>query len=191
MPGRRGWTPGTLISFIASFLCVAVLLCFGLVFGSSIISSIEYDEDEKATIAKIGQFAPDFVLKNIAGQAVQLSDFNGHPRLINFWTTWCGLCREEMPILQARYSRWVPRLVIIGIDECEKSTDTLTYITEYLLTFSVIIDEDCKIGPKDYLIRSYPTSFFVDQPGIIRSVIIGSMTSETLDQNLFLIGVGY
>jgi thiol-disulfide isomerase/thioredoxin len=191
VPGRRVGTLGTLISFIASFLCVAVLLCFGLVFGSSIISSIEYNADKKATIAKTGQPAPDFVLKNIAGQAVRLSDYNGHPRLINFWTTWCGPCREEMPILQARYSRWAPRLVIIGIDECEKPTDALTYVTEYLLTFPVVIDEDCKIGPKDYLIGSYPTSFFVDQTGIIRSVIIGSMTSETLDQNLFLIGVGY
>lgn len=188
MSGRRG---GTLISIIATVMCVVGLFCTVLLFGSSFISSIENDSEDKATIAKTGQPAPNFVLKNMAGQAVQLSDFSGHPRLINFWTTWCGPCREEMPILQDRYSRWAPRLVIIGIDECEKSADAVTYVAQYLLTFPVLIDEDCRVGPKDYLVHAYPTSFFVDQAGIIRSVIIGSMSPETLDRNLFLIGVGY
>jgi thiol-disulfide isomerase/thioredoxin len=191
VPGQRGGRPGTLISLIASFLCLAVLLCTGLAFGSTILSVIESGGDEQPALARTGQPAPDFVLNNIAGQAIRLSDFNGHPRLINFWTTWCGPCREEMPILQDRYSRWAPRLVIIGVDECEKPIDALSYVTEYLLTFPMLIDEACKIGPKDYLVRAYPTSFFVDETGIIRSVIIGGMTPRILDDNLRLIGVGY
>ena len=52
----------------------------------------------------VGHPAPDFTLRTLDGQEVKLSDFKGQPVIVNFWATWCGPCRIEMPHLQAAYT---------------------------------------------------------------------------------------
>ena len=53
----------------------------------------------------VGSPAPDFVLNNLQGEPVRLSELRGQPVLLNFWATWCGPCRQEMPTIQARYNQ--------------------------------------------------------------------------------------
>jgi peroxiredoxin len=134
--------------------------------------------------------APDFTLETVEGEKVQLSDFNGRPVLINFWATWCGPCRIEMPAIQDRFATYQePGLVVLAVNYDESRGAVSIFRDEMGLTFPLLLDPGGEVQQL-YRNRSYPTSFFVDEQGIIRSHHIGVMTEGQLDENLATIGVG-
>lgn len=132
--------------------------------------------------------APDFELINLEGENVKLSDFRGQAVLINFWATWCGPCRIEMPAIQARYAQYYPEFVVLAVDNDESLEIVFVFVGELGLTFPVLLDPGALIQNL-YLIPGYPSSFFVDADGIIRVVHIGIMTEGQLDGYLFEIGI--
>jgi cytochrome c biogenesis protein CcmG/thiol:disulfide interchange protein DsbE len=137
-----------------------------------------------------GSIAPDFRLQNLDGEEVQLSDFRGHPVLINLWATWCGPCRLEMPAIQDRFELYEQEgLVVLAVDFDEAESTVNDFRDELGLTFQILLDPGANVQ-KLYRNRNYPSSFFVDEAGVIQVHHIGVMTEDQLDDNLAEIGVG-
>ena len=113
-----------------------------------------------------GKPSPDFELTAPNGSTVHLSDYLGHPVLINYWATWCSPCREELPLIQARYLRYSPALVVLAINAGEDTETVKNYIGRSGLTFQVLLDPEWK-AESLFGIMAYPTSVFIDEKGII------------------------
>ena len=126
----------------------------------------------------LGNVAPDFQLSNLEGNTVSLSDFRGKPVMLNFWASWCGPCREEMPYIQQVYAEWSDRgLVVLAVNIGESSTTVKEFVQSYGLSFSVLLDTKQDVAQK-YNIQAIPTTFFIDKDGIIQVKITGAFPSK-------------
>jgi peroxiredoxin len=120
--------------------------------------------------------APDFVLKDIYGKSINLAQFKGKPVLLNFWATWCGPCKEELPSMQrlhqASKNNGGFQIIAVSIDRfnMEKVNQ---YAKELSLTFPILIDPDRKTR-KAYFIRGLPTSYLIDSEGKLRGFVSGA-----------------
>lgn len=128
----------------------------------------------------VGLLAPDFTLNTLDGQAVKLSDLRGKHVLVNFWVTWCIPCKEELPALQTLYQDYKDKdLVILSVDGIgkDKLDNVKTWVQQDSLTYPILLDENDKVY-NNYQVKFYPTTFFIDSQGIIRSITLGSNTEE-------------
>ncbi len=124
-----------------------------------------------------GNPAPDFQLQDIEGQTVTLSSLRGSPVMINFWASWCGPCRDEMPFLQQIYEdrdSYGVTLITINLRE------SLSVVTQFMqsnnLSFPVLLDTDGSVS-LNYNVSGIPTTFFIDKDGIIKEKRLGSFNS--------------
>lgn len=123
---------------------------------------------------KMGKLAPDFQLPNLEAQAISLSDFQGKPVFLNFWATWCGPCRYEMPLIQAMFEKSSGTgLVILAVDVGEAPSRVKDYLQSGNFSFPVLLDtkQDVALG---YNVRGLPTTFLIDKDGIIKEVKVGA-----------------
>ena len=90
------------------------------------------------TSAQVGKLAPEFQLPNLEGQSISLSEFQGKPVLVNFWTTWCGPCRYELPFIQAIFEERPDELVVLAIDIGEDPSTVKNFIQNSNLYFQVL-----------------------------------------------------
>ncbi len=137
---------------------------------------------------KAGMRAPDFTLTEVTtGEEIALSQFKGQPVLINFWATWCGPCRLEMPHLQAAYEQYQSEgFTVIAVDaKIDDGEDAvLAFIDELGLTFPVVKDASGVVETDKYNVVGYPTSVFVDRDGVIQYVHRGPMTKDFIEEKL-------
>lgn len=135
-----------------------------------------------------GQPAPDFTLENLDGEPMALEDLRGKVVLLNFWATWCGPCRVEMPALESRHQQYPEQLAVVGIDFDEPKENVAAFMEEFGLTFPILLDPGAVVQDA-YRIRGYPTSVFLDQDGTVQIVHIGIMAEDQLDDYLQELGV--
>lgn len=131
----------------------------------------------------IGQVAPDFSLTTLDGEPFTLSKLRGKPVVLNFWATWCGPCRRELPALQAASERYGDQVAIIGVDQAEAAATVQSYVDSLELTFAIPMDTDNAVG-STYGVRGLPTTYFIDSQGVIRRVWSGEMNSITLAESV-------
>jgi len=124
-----------------------------------------------------GDLAPDFDLKNLDGNTFSLTDYWGRPILLNFWATWCGPCRYEMPFLQQIYEEWQDSVIILTINLRESPEKIEQFLKEYELTFPVLLDIDDDVS-RNYYITAIPTTFFIDEYGVIQAKQVGAFSSK-------------
>ena len=129
--------------------------------------------------ADIGHPAPDFTLVNLEGDEVALSDFKGQPIILNFWATWCGPCRAEMPSLQAASVSLDGQAVILGVNVREQPSAVGPFLDQYGVTYPVVLDEGGRIQTL-YRIRAFPTTYFIDEQGVITEIISGALNEPML-----------
>jgi thiol-disulfide isomerase/thioredoxin len=128
-----------------------------------------------------GNPAPDFAGKTPTGESVSLSDYRGSIVAINFWATWCGPCKAEMPTLQKAYEQG--NLVVLAVNAAEDADTVDAYLRELGLTFPAVLDPDSAIVDL-YGVRVFPTTVFVDADGIVLAERYGPLTPDLIDQYL-------
>ena len=136
-----------------------------------------------------GSLAPDFSLFNLEGEQITLSELRGHPLMINLWATWCAPCRIEMPHIQDRFERYADEgFLVLAVDFDEPANLVAGFRDELGLTFDILLDPGAEVQEL-YRNRNYPSTFFVDENGVIQVQHIGLMTEGQLDENLAAIGL--
>lgn len=124
-----------------------------------------------------GDTAPDFVLKTLDGKKVSLKDYRGQGVLLNFWGTWCGPCKEEMPYLDAIDQKDdVKGVKILEVDIGESRYNVRNFVEHYNLDLPILLDKDKDVsGPAGYDIGPMPTTYLIDENGKIAKEITGQM----------------
>jgi len=121
--------------------------------------------------ASIGDRAPDFTLRDLDGNKIQLSELTGKVVMVEFWATWCPPCRESIPEMKGLYEKYRDRgfvLLGISIDKGRNApVEVSSFVKEHSVTYPVLIDNgDVNAS---YRVSSIPTSFIIDKEGKIVS----------------------
>lgn len=130
-----------------------------------------------AVAPRVDALAPDFTLPTLYGETVKLEDLRGQPVLLTFWATWCSACRGQMPYLQAAFEEKGQEVKFIAIDVGEGSGTVKQYIEDMGLSFTVALDRSRSVA-SDYNIRYFPTTFLVDEQGVIRDMRLGAFMNK-------------
>ena len=136
---------------------------------------------------EVGSLAPDFEVTDLRGDRIRLSDFRGRPILLNFWATWCGPCRQEMPDIQAVLGEFGDReLAVIALNYGEPYDRARRFIRDLGLDLTVVGFDPTLDVARRYAVGGMPTSFFINGDGVVTRVYIGqvgrkSMASAVLD----------
>lgn len=130
---------------------------------------------EGRNVVKLGEPAPNFHLRDLNGQFVTLSDLRGKVVLLNFWATWCGPCRVEMPAMEQLYRTFLRKdFEILAVStDAQGVAVTRPFQQENHLTFPILHDADYRVG-LTYGARTLPMTFMVDRQGIVRHQIFGA-----------------
>jgi len=117
-----------------------------------------------------GKPAPDFALKSSTGENMRLSEYRGDVVMINFWATWCGPCRQEMPLLEQLYTRYARvGFNLLGVNIDDDSSRAMDMIAELGVSFPVLFDERKEVS-KMYNVDAMPVTVIVDREGMVRFV---------------------
>ena len=132
--------------------------------------------------------APDFTLTDQYGETHTLSDYQGQTVFLNFWATWCGPCKMEMPDIQALYEEWDENagdLVVLGvagpgIGQEGSAEDIAAFLEENGYTYPVVMDDTGALFYQ-YGISAYPTTFMIDTEGNVFGYVQGAVSREVMD----------
>lgn len=125
-----------------------------------------------------GALAPDFLLEQLDGPDLRLSDFRGQPVVLNFWATWCAPCRKEMPQFVRAYDKYKDDgLVIIGLNLQEGRTIAQDFADDFGMDFPIVIDRDGEMRGR-YHNLPLPATYFIDRDGVIKSFFWGQFIDE-------------
>ncbi len=127
-----------------------------------------------------GMLAPDFTLLDLDGNPRTLSAFRGQVVMLNFWASWCGFCRSEIPHMNTVYTELADEgFEILAVSLGEDPDHLREFAAEYEMEFPILADVDGETVPL-YWVRSVPTSFFIDRDGRIQDAYGGAIAEDTL-----------
>jgi thiol-disulfide isomerase/thioredoxin len=121
----------------------------------------------------------DFTLPLPDGTKITLSQLKGKVVFLNFWATWCGPCRSEMPSMEAVYQKLKGKgFEIVAVNLGESKDKVSGFMNEYKLNFPSVLDER-QITGSQYNIRAIPTTYIIDRRGLIIARLVGSVNWNT------------
>jgi cytochrome c biogenesis protein CcmG/thiol:disulfide interchange protein DsbE len=178
--GELGGVTRRIRSPVLGLLVAAVIIMAALAIGAqSGWESIGTGGVNQSLLPKVGDIAPDFVTEDVFGNPVRLSQFRGQPVWLMFWGSWCPPCRAEFPDIQTAYAQLEPQgLRMLGVSLRESPLDAAAYAGANGGTFLVLSDPDERDTGSAYPIFNFPTHIFIDQDGVIRSIVLEDMDTE-------------
>ena len=167
-PGRRAWAALALLAVLGGAACAT-------------------GETPATTAATGGESARfDFALKDMNGADVKLADFKGRPLLINFWATWCGPCKHEIPVFVELVDKYRDqKFTVLGVSTDDKPEDLRPFAAEYKMNYPVLVgngrdDVQEAFGP----VWGIPVTFMISRDGRICKRNMGIATKEQFEQEL-------
>ena len=134
--------------------------------------------------------APDFTVYDVDGNAHKLSDFRGQPVILNFWASWCGPCKMEMPDLEKAYQEYGDQIRFMLVDLTDGSQETVEKASSFIesqgYTFPVYYDTAME-GAYAYGVSGIPVTYFINAEGTFEAYYQGAMTAEVLQQGIDLL----
>ena len=112
--------------------------------------------------------APDFTLRTLEGQKLRLGEQRGQVVLVNFWATWCGPCRQEMPHLNKLYEKYKSSgFVLLGVNVDDDATQAAGVASKLGVKFPVLPDSDKRVS-RQYDLSAMPSTVLIDRDGRVR-----------------------
>ncbi len=173
---------------------VALMICAGILysrlssgFSMDVISSEAADpsaSEEELTPA------PDFTVYDSQGNEVSLSDFLGKPVVLNFWASWCGPCKREMPDFESIYQELGEDVEFMMVNVTDGSRETRDSAAEFIAgegyTFPVYYDSQLEAATA-YGVYSIPSTYFIDAEGYAVARASGALSADTLQAGIDMI----
>ena len=147
-----------------------------------LVSAVVYTitSKDKVKVLAVGDKAPDFELVDLEGNKQRLSDYQGEGVFLNFWGTWCGPCKKEMPYMENQHLAFEEKGVnILAVNIAESNLKVETFRDQYGLTFPIAIDKD-KSVKEVYNIVPLPTTFLINKDGKIEKIITREMSENEI-----------
>ncbi|MBS7530253.1 TlpA family protein disulfide reductase [Hazenella sp. IB182353] len=178
---------------------ILIFLLIGIAIALTIgVYMVQEDKDElQASIQctgeiglEVGNCAPDFMLTTIDGESLRLSESNGKPTFINFWATWCGYCRDEMPFIQKAFEQYKDQIHFYMVNATSTETslaDVKKYLDDHQYSFPVLLDpkkENQTVTFGQYEAIGLPMSFLIDREGRIVQKVGGALEEKKFIQML-------
>jgi thiol-disulfide isomerase/thioredoxin len=121
----------------------------------------------------------DFSLPLVEGKTRSLGSYKGKVVFLNFWATWCGPCRSEMPSIESLYKKFGDKgFEILAVNCAEDKATVSSYLKNGGFSFPVLLDPDGRVS-LNYGVQSIPTTFLIDRDGMIVLRLIGSIDWNT------------
>jgi peroxiredoxin len=112
--------------------------------------------------------APSFTLPSRSGDTVSLAQLKGKVVMLNFWASWCGPCRQEMPLLDSMYKRYSSLgFTLVGVNVDANSKDAEAWLSKTPVSFPVLFDRESKVSAM-YDVKAMPSTVFIDRKGNVR-----------------------
>ena len=159
-------------SKVAIILLIVICIVFAYFYLSYMEEKRREELDYETLYFSLGiqridppQKAEDFTLRTLEGERVSLKDYRGKVILLNFWATWCGPCRMEMPSMEKLWQDFKEEdFVILAIDIQEEGKLVSSFMKERNLSFPVSLDAKGNVA-RSYGVRGIPTTFFLNPKG--------------------------
>ena len=163
-----------------------VIILAGGVFLYNKISNVEVKFDNRDKIQSKKPM-PEAVVYTENDEELNLSSLKGKPMVINFWTTWCGYCKDEMPTFEKVYNEYKDKVEFILIDVLDNSEETkengIKYRNDMNLTMPIYFDRGHTVIAK-FGAPGFPTTYFIDKEGNINKVRASALTEAILVQSI-------
>jgi cytochrome c biogenesis protein CcmG/thiol:disulfide interchange protein DsbE len=176
------------------YLALALVLTLGLFVFTGCSSEADKSEttppatEAAAAPGAVGKGhpAPDFSLRKLSGGELQLSSLKGKVVLVDFWDTWCPPCRKALPHLQELSETYGDDLVVVGVAlGREGEAKVRSYVEANHLTFEMVLfNNDMKLIDNFGGVEGIPTTFLIDDAGIIREKWVGGFGKETYENGI-------
>lgn len=133
----------------------------------------------------VGKPIPEFTLTavNSAAQSIELSQFAGHPVVLNFFASWCIPCKTELPEFAAVSKKELGKVDFVGVDENDTRSGGSSILRRSGVDYPAAFDGEGQLAQRFHLV-GLPTTFFIDSKGRVVALVVGQVSSSMLETNI-------
>ena len=165
LPTSSTWLQGQLKRIVRLVLVVSLAL-------------VGFSSNVQASSVKLAEPAPDFTLKSLDGTNLRLEEYRGQVVLLNFWASWCGPCRQEMPVLDKLHQHYNDAgFAVLGVNVEGKEKPARKVLDKTPVTFPVLLDAN-QLVSKLYELEAMPSTVVIDRNGDVRYVHRGYKSGD-------------